>query len=232
MVTQERENSFPFPGSVAEPPVIKGKLTIESWSSNILATWYEELIHWKRPWCWDRLKARGEGDDRGWDGWMASPTQWTWIWASSGSWWWTGKPGALQFMGSQRVGHDWMTKQEKKKKKERSKHKFNNFSMSWIHGRDPGKQSHSLKWPSLLLGHHLKLKMKEVEVGVPRKSSVTKKWSPLQSQPPPSQVMSVSCDYESSAAWRRGGHDKRRLPSSFWRTSRVSELLLCLPFLG
>ena len=91
---------------------------------------------------------------------------------------------------------------------------------------------HTLKWPSLLLGHHLKLKMKEVEVGVPRKSSVTKKWSPLQSQPPPSQVMSVSCDYESSAAWRRGGHDKRRLPSSFWRTSRVSELLLCLPFLG
>ena len=144
---------------------------------------------------------------------------------------WTGKPGVLQFMGSQRVGHDWMTKQEKKKKKERSKHKFNNFSMSWIHGRDPGKQSHSLKWPSLLLGHHLKLKMKEVEVGVPRKSSGTRKWSPLQSQSPPSQVMSVSCDYESSAAWRRGEHDKRRLPSSFWRTSRVSELLLCLPFL-
>ena len=53
-----------------------------------------------------RLRAGGEGDDRGWDGWMASPTQWTWVWASSGSWWWTGRPGVLQSMGSQRVGHD------------------------------------------------------------------------------------------------------------------------------
>ena len=64
---------------------------------------------WKRPWCWERLKAGGEGDDRGWDGWMASPTRWTWVWVSSGSWWWTGKPGVLQCMGLQRVGHDWMT---------------------------------------------------------------------------------------------------------------------------
>ena len=55
----------------------------------------------------ERLKAGGEGDDRGWDGWMASPTGWTWVWASSGSWWWTGKPGMLQSMGSQRVRHDW-----------------------------------------------------------------------------------------------------------------------------
>ena len=51
----------------------------------------------------------GEGDDRGWDGWMASPTRWTWVWVNSGSWWWTGRPGALQFIGSQRVGHDWAT---------------------------------------------------------------------------------------------------------------------------
>ena len=71
-----------------------------SWSSNTLATWCEELTHWKRPWCWARLKAGGEGDDRGWDGWMASLTGWTWVWASSGSWWWTGKPGVLQSMGS------------------------------------------------------------------------------------------------------------------------------------
>jgi len=62
--------------------------------------------HWSKPWCWERLKAGGEEDNRGWDGWMASPTQWSWVWASSGSWWWTGKPGVLQFMGSQRVGHD------------------------------------------------------------------------------------------------------------------------------
>ena len=80
-----------------------------SWSSNTLATWCEELIHWKRPWCWERLKTGGEGDDRGWDGWMASPNQWTWVWESSGSWWWTRKPGVLQYLGSQRVRHNWAT---------------------------------------------------------------------------------------------------------------------------
>ena len=63
-----------------------------------------------RPWCWERLRAGGEGDDRGWDGWMASPTQWTWVWASSGRWWKTGKPGVLQSMGSQRHDlSDWTT---------------------------------------------------------------------------------------------------------------------------
>ena len=56
-----------------------------------------------------RLRAGGEGDDRGWDSWMASLTQWTWVWVHSGSWWWTGSPGMLQFMRSQRVGHDWAT---------------------------------------------------------------------------------------------------------------------------
>ena len=81
-----------------------------SWNSNTLATWCKELTHWKRPWCWEGLRAGGEGDDRGWDGWMASPTQWTWVWVDSGSWWWTGRPGMLRFMGSQRVGHDWVTK--------------------------------------------------------------------------------------------------------------------------
>ena len=80
-----------------------------SWNSNILATWCEELTHWKRPWCWERLKAGGEGDNRGWDGWMASLTQWTWVWVSSRSWWLTGKPGMLQSMGSPRVGHRWVT---------------------------------------------------------------------------------------------------------------------------
>ena len=80
-----------------------------SWNSNTLATWCEELTHWKRPWYWGRLKAGGKGDDRGWDGWMASPTWWTWVWVNSGSWWWTGRPGVLRFMGLQRVGHDWAT---------------------------------------------------------------------------------------------------------------------------
>ena len=66
-----------------------------SFSFNPLATWCEELTHLKRPWCWERLRAGGEGDDRGWYGWMASLTQWTWVWANSGSWWWTGRPGAV-----------------------------------------------------------------------------------------------------------------------------------------
>ena len=69
------------------------------WNSNTLATWCEGLTHWKRPWCWEILKVRGEGVDRRWDGWMTSPTRWTWVWVSSGSWWWTGRPGMLQSMG-------------------------------------------------------------------------------------------------------------------------------------
>ena len=80
-----------------------------SWSSNTLASWCKELIHWKRPWCWDRLKAGGEGENRGWDGWMALLTQWTRVWAISRSRWWTGKPGMLQSTGSPRVGHNWAT---------------------------------------------------------------------------------------------------------------------------
>ena len=80
-----------------------------SWNPNTLATWCEELTHLRRPWCWERLKAGGEGDDRGWDGWMTSPTRWTWVCVSSGSWWWTEKPGVLQSMESQRIRHDWVT---------------------------------------------------------------------------------------------------------------------------
>ena len=80
-----------------------------SWNSNILATWCEEPTHWKRPRCWERLKAGGEGEIRGCHGWMASLTPWTWVWVNSGSWWLTGRPGMLQSMGLQRVGHDWAT---------------------------------------------------------------------------------------------------------------------------
>ena len=72
-----------------------------SWNSSTLATSCEELIHWKRPWGWEGLRAGGKGDDRGWDGWMASPTWWTWVWVDYGSWWWTERPGVLRFMGSQ-----------------------------------------------------------------------------------------------------------------------------------
>ena len=79
-----------------------------SWNSSTLAIWCKGLTHWKRPWCWEGLEA-GEGDDRGWNGWMALPTWWTWVWVNSESWWWTGRPGKLWFMGSQTVRHDWAT---------------------------------------------------------------------------------------------------------------------------
>ena len=81
------------PGCSLEGLMLKLKLQYT------LPTWCEELTHLKRPWCWERLKAVGEGDNRGWDGWMASLMLWTWVWASSGSWWWTGKPGVLQSNG-------------------------------------------------------------------------------------------------------------------------------------
>ena len=71
--------------------------------------WWEGLMLRKISWCWERLKAGGERDDRRWDDWMASQTQWTWVWINSRSWWWTGRPGMLLFRGSQRVGHNWMT---------------------------------------------------------------------------------------------------------------------------
>ena len=76
------------PGFSLEGLMLKLKL-------QYLVTWYEEPTHWKRPWCWERLRAGGEGDNTGWDGWMASPTQWTWVWVNSRSWWWTGRPGIL-----------------------------------------------------------------------------------------------------------------------------------------
>ena len=90
------------PGCSLEGLILKLKL-------QYLAASCEELTYWKRPWCSERLRAGGEGDDRGWDGGMASPTQWTWFWVDSGSWWWTGRPGVLWFMGYQRVGYDWAT---------------------------------------------------------------------------------------------------------------------------
>ena len=77
-----------------------------------LASWWEELTLWKRPWCWKRLKARGEVGNRRWDSWMESLTLWTWVWTNSGRWWRTGKPGVLQFMGLQRAGHGLATEQQ------------------------------------------------------------------------------------------------------------------------
>ena len=114
-VGEDSWESLGLQGDPTSPSERKSVLNIHwkywcwSWSSNTLATWWEELTHWKRPWCWERLKEGGEGDDRGWDGWMASLTQRTWVWVSSSSWWWTGRPCVLQSMGSQRVRHDWVT---------------------------------------------------------------------------------------------------------------------------
>ena len=111
--------------------------------------WPPDVKSWvigKKPWCWERSKA-GEGDDRGWDGWMASPTRWTWVWASSESWWWTGKPGMLQSVGLQRAGHNWSTELNwnttnlllhsqqcwKKKKQVKALHKLYKALWAWCH---------------------------------------------------------------------------------------------------
>ena len=77
-----------------------------------LTSWCEDPTHWKRSWCWERLRAGGEGGDRERDGWMTSSTQWTWVWANSERWWRTGKPGVLQSMELQRIWHDWATEQQ------------------------------------------------------------------------------------------------------------------------
>ena len=78
-----------------------GRTDVEAKTPTLWPPDAKSWLHWKRPWCWERLRAGGEGDDRGWDGWMALPTQWTRVWVNSVCWWWTGKPGVLQSMGSQ-----------------------------------------------------------------------------------------------------------------------------------
>ena len=83
--------------------------SLEGLMLKLKLSWCEELTHLKRPWLWERLRAGGEGNDRVWGCWMASLTQLTWVCVNFGSWWWTGRPAVLQFMGSQRVGHDWVT---------------------------------------------------------------------------------------------------------------------------
>ena len=103
-----------IPGSIKICVMLENKWEcLMSGQVQVTSEWVH--ISWgfnlKRPWCWERLRAGGEEDDRGWDGWMASPTQWTWVLVGSGSWWWTGRPGVMQSMGSQRVGHDWATTQ-------------------------------------------------------------------------------------------------------------------------
>ena len=106
----EKTPKSPLDGKEIKPIDPKGNQPLNihwkdwcwSWSSNTLA-------HWKRSWYWERLKVGGEGDNRGWDGWMASPTQWTWVWVDSVSWSWTGRPGVLQWTVAQRVTCNWAT---------------------------------------------------------------------------------------------------------------------------
>ena len=118
MVVLEKTLKSPLGCKEVQPVNLKGN---QSWifigrtdaEAEISILWPPDAKNWlirKDPDTgWERLNAGGEGDDRGWDGWMASPTWWTWVWASSGSWWWTGRPGVLQSMGSQRVRCAWMT---------------------------------------------------------------------------------------------------------------------------
>ena len=113
-VVLEKTLESPFDCKEIQPVYPKGN---QSWifirrtdaEAETPILWPPDVSHWKRPWCWERSKAGGEGNDRGWDGWMASPTQWTWVWASSGIWWWLGKAGVLQSVGLQRVKHNWAT---------------------------------------------------------------------------------------------------------------------------
>ena len=109
-----------------------------SWNSNTLATWCEELTHWKRPWCWERLKVGGKGDDKGWDGWIGSLTRWTWVWVNSRSWWWTGRPGVLRFMGSQRVGHDWATELNWTECNKKSRLLIRTVQLKWLNWIETG----------------------------------------------------------------------------------------------
>ena len=114
-VREDSWESLGLQGDPTSPSWRKSVLNIHqedwcwSWNSNTLVTWCEELTHLERPWCWERLKLGGEGDNRGSDCWMASPTQFAWVWVNSGSWWWTRGPGMLQSMGSQRIRQDWTT---------------------------------------------------------------------------------------------------------------------------
>ena len=111
-VVLEKTLESPLDGKEIKPVNFRGN---QSWifigstddEAEAPMLWPPDAMNW--PWCWKRLKTGGEGDVRGWDGWMAEPTGWTWLWASSGRWWWTGKSGVLQAMKSQRARHDWAT---------------------------------------------------------------------------------------------------------------------------
>ena len=105
-VGEDSWESLGLQGDPTSPSYRKSVLNVHwkdwcwSWNSNTLATWCKELTHLKRPWYSERSRVEGKGDDRGWDCWMASPTQWTWVWVNFRNWWWTGRP-MLRSMRSQ-----------------------------------------------------------------------------------------------------------------------------------
>ena len=117
VVVLEKTLKSPWTAWRSKPSILKEinpEYSLEDccWSSNTLAMWCEEPAYWKRSWCWDRLRAGGEDGDRGWDSGMASLTQWTWIWTNSGRQWRTGRPGMLQSVAPQSVGHNLVTEQQ------------------------------------------------------------------------------------------------------------------------
>ena len=145
----------------------------------------------KRPWCWERLRAR-KGGNRGWEGWMASLSQWTWVWVNSGSWWWTGRPGVLQSMGSQRVGHNWATE-------------LNSTQLNWfstiivltIHEQlwgSPGGTSD--KEPACQCRRHKRHRFKPWDRKIPRRRA----W-----QPTPAFLPGESCGQRSLAGYSPEG---------------------------
>ena len=117
-VVLEKPLELPWTARKSNQPIlreIKPEYSLEglSWSSTILVIWCKQMTHWKSPWCWELLRAEGEEGIRGRDGWTASPMQWTWTWANSGRQWGTGRPGVLQSVGLQRVGHNLVTEKQR-----------------------------------------------------------------------------------------------------------------------
>ena len=145
-----------------------------SWNSSALATSCEELTYWKRLWCWEGLGAGGEGDDKGSDGWMASLTRRTRVWVNSGSWWWTGRPGILWFMGSQRVRHNWVTELNWYKKDLHKPHNYNGV----ITHLEPDILECEVKWAlgSITKNKERKIKSIKLEMKVERSQQTTQKY--------------------------------------------------------
>ena len=137
-VVLEKTPESPLDSKEIKPVNLKGDQPwIFTGRTDAEVIWFEQMTHWKSPWCWERSRAEEEEGIRGWDGWTASLMQWTWTWANSGKWWGTGRPGMLQSMGLQRVRHDWATEQQPQFKwcRWRRTHRQRHTS-AWVKGTD------------------------------------------------------------------------------------------------